>query len=83
MAGMKCDSCGHEFPPWETVQDTRDEQTGTANVLGANTETVPFTICPVCASNREANRKSILWGVVILIAGMLLTLFILGQLGFR
>jgi hypothetical protein len=80
---MKCDSCGHEFPPWEAVQDTRDEQKGSATALGAYTETISFTICPECAANREANRKSILWGVVILIAGMLLTLFILGQLGIR
>jgi hypothetical protein len=68
---MKCDHCGHQFPPWEGIQDTRNEQVGPAWAGGAQTETVFFKLCPDCAADREASRRVIFWTVGLILAALI------------
>jgi hypothetical protein len=75
IGDMKCDGCGHEFPPGEAVLDTRNEPTGSPTALGQNTRTVHFVLCPQCAANRNEIRAMIFWPFAILfIIGLVLVL---------
>jgi hypothetical protein len=75
---MKCDSCGHEFPPDEAVVETRNEATGPANVMGQPTQMVRSTLCDRCAASRAQAGGMIMGCGVIL--GALVALAIVASI---
>ena len=75
---MKCDSCGHEFPPDEAVVETRNEPTGPVGPLGQGTKMVRVTLCSQCAAYREETKAFIFWPVVIF--GIFVVMVVLGSI---
>jgi len=71
---MKCDGCGHEFPPDEAVVETRHEATGPAGPLGQATRIARLTLCSRCAEGRQTTKAVIFWPVMIFGAIVALTI---------
>jgi hypothetical protein len=65
---MQCDKCGCDIAPGQAVQTSREEFHGGEGV----TRTVPAVLCVTCAAAQRKTARHLIWGVGLLLAGLLL-----------